>query len=99
MHSEHQAADTHPVINGGCYRHSVTGEEAVIMGVLRHPVSGNLQGNLYAFKRGPMPTIVVENTFGFASWELYRCGGTKNAEGLVSAHKRKTKAKAEAAAA
>lgn len=96
MHSEHQPAETHPIINGGTYTNKVTGEQGVIMGVVRNKTTGNLEGQMYGFHRGPMPTVMVENTFGFVQWELTSAPGKPVATGLITSHKRKRKAEAEA---
>ena len=83
--------ETDPVINGGNYIHRVTGEEAIIMGVLKDENSGKRIGCLYTFKRGPLPSHVTEGDESMVQWELSSAGSKSAATTLVNAHKKALK--------
>lgn len=78
----------HPIVNGGCYTHNVTGEEAVIMGVQVDPNSKKRVGNLYTFGRGPLPSQVIEDSDSMRQWSLVAAPSKKTATGIVSVSKR-----------
>lgn len=77
---------TSPIIEGGAYKHKVTGETASIMGTDIDENSGRRWGYIYTAKRGPLPSIVTENTDSMLQWELTHVGSKTAATQLVNAH-------------
>ncbi len=88
MAEEKEKLTTHPVINGACYVHAITGEEAVIMGTHIDPNSNKKIGNLYTFARGPLPSQVIEDSESMKQWTLYSAPSKKTATGLLAAASR-----------
>jgi hypothetical protein len=88
MTEEKEKTTTHPVINGGCYVHNVTGEEAVILGTHVDPNSGKRMGNMYTFARGPLPSQVIEHGESMRQWTLVSAPSKKTATGLIASSKR-----------
>jgi len=86
--TEEKKPTCHPIINGGCYVHNVTGEEAVIMGVHVDPNTGKRAGYLYTFARGPLPSAVIEAAVSMRQWYLVDAPSKKTATGILSVSKR-----------
>lgn len=89
--SKFNKCETAPIVNGGTYIYTLpdgTTEEGVVMGVRRSKGAKGealVEGHIYTFARGPVPTHIVEGSESFKGWVLVAAPAKSAAEFIKNA--------------